>query len=86
MLGAGLAAAGGVAAGMLAERDAAPARIGKAVDDDGAAQPGFFDSPHGGTPAATLEDRPIDFGNGGDWDAGASDAGGGFDGGGGGWD
>ena len=55
------------------------------MNDDSGAQPGFFDSPYGGRSA--LEDRPIDLGKGGDWDAGASDAGGGFDAGGdGGWD
>jgi hypothetical protein len=83
MLGTGLAAAGGVAAGMLASEMLHRHGSGNAVNDDGAAQPGFFDSPDGGRSA--LEDRPIDFGNGGDWDAGSSDAGGGGDGGGG-WD
>ena len=82
MLGTGLAAAGGVAAGMLAgemlhrNRDAN-------TDSAAGGQPGFFDSPQGGA-APDLENRPIDFGSGGDWDAGSSDAGGGSDGGG--WD
>src|SRR5206468_2110505 len=85
MLGTGLAAAGGVAAGMLASEMLHRHGSGNAVNDDSGAQPGFFDSPDAGRNA--LEDRPVDFGNGGDWDAGSSDAGGGFDGGsGGGWD
>jgi hypothetical protein len=85
MLGTGLAAAGGVAAGMLASEMLHRHGSGNAVNDDSGAQPGFFDSPDSGRSA--LEDRPIDFGNGGDWDAGPSDAGGGFDAGGdGGWD
>jgi hypothetical protein len=87
MLGTGLAAAGGVAAGMLASEMLHRHGSGNAVNDESGTQPGFFDSPDGGRSA--LEDRPIDFGNGGgDWDAGPSDAGGGFDAGGGdgGWD
>ena len=78
MLGTGLAAAGGVAAGMLASEMLH--RHSARNDDAGAAQPGAFDSPDAGT----LEDRPIDFGSGGDWDSGGGGDFGGGDGGG--WD
>jgi hypothetical protein len=49
---------------------------------------GVFDAPQGGSAASDLDDRPIDFGTGGnDWDAGSSDVGGGDGrGDGGGWD
>jgi hypothetical protein len=80
LLGTGLAAAGGVAAGMLASEMLQRHR-GADAEADG--RPGLFDSPQGG-PSADLENRPIDFGSGGDWDAGSSDVGGGSDGGG--WD
>lgn len=80
MLGTGLAAAGGVAAGMLASE--LLHRRGESNPADSNAGPGYFDSPDGG--GSALEDRPIDFGNGGDWDAGGGgDVGGGSDGG---WD
>ena len=76
MLGTGLAAAGGVAAGMLAGEMLHRNRSSENNADQGAsAQPGFFDSPDAGT-AEALENRPIDFGSGGDWDSGASDVGG----------
>lgn len=81
MLGTGLAAAGGVAAGMLASEMLQRHRGTNADADAAGGQPGFFDSPQ---PSADLESRPVDFGSGGDWDAGSSDAGGGSDGGG--WD
>jgi len=83
MLGVGLGAAGGLAAGMLAERMLNSRRD---VDRDGAStSPGFFDAPPGGSAANDLDERPFDFGTGGDdWDAGSSDVGGGGDGGG--WD
>lgn len=82
MLGTGLAAAGGVAAGMLAS-ELLHRRSEHNVDDNGG-QGGAFDSPDAGRGA--LEDRPIDFGSGGDWDSGGGggDVGGGGDGGG--WD
>ncbi len=91
MLGVGLGAAGGLAAGMLAERMLHPGRDGSVERDrDAGTSGGFFDSPQGGSAGNDLENRPIDFGTGGnDWDAGSSDAGGsdgGGDGGGGGWD
>ena len=73
MLGTGLAAAGGVAAGMLASE--LLHRRGEHSADDTNAGPGYFDSPDAGRSA--LEDRPIDFGSGGDWDAGGGDVGGG---------
>jgi len=82
MLGTGLAAAGGVAAGMLAS-EMLHRHSERSADDTGSAMPGNFDSPDAGRNA--LEDRPIDFGGGGgDWDAGGGDVGGGD--GGGGWD
>jgi len=83
MLGTGLAAAGGVAAGMLASELLHRHQQGGNLAQDPSAQPGFFDSPDAANGGA-LADRPIDFGNGGDWDAGGGDVGGGGDGGG--WD
>ncbi len=87
MLGVGLGAAGGVAAGMLAERMLHSRRDGGADRDTGTPG-GFFDSPQDGGGSIDLDNRPIDFGTGGnDWDAGSSDGGGGGgDDGGGGWD
>jgi hypothetical protein len=83
MLGTGLAAAGGVAAGMLASE--LLHRRGEHNADETNAGPGTFDSPDAGRSA--LEDRPIDFGSGGnDWDAGGGDVGGGGGGSDGGWD
>jgi hypothetical protein len=85
MMGVGLAAAGGVAAGMLAEQ-LLHRRHDTATDHDTGTSGGFFDSPQGGDPAIDLGSRPIDFGTGGaDWDSGSSDAGGGGSDGGG-WD
>ena len=82
MLGVGLGAAGGVAAGMLAERLLNSRREGS---HDATTSPGLFDSPQGGSAVSDLDNRPIDFGTGGnDWDSGSTDAGGGGDGGG--WD
>ncbi len=87
LMGMGLAAAGGVAAGMLAEKmlhghDAAanPAagHPGSSLAPGQYADPGF----DAGT-ARELEQRPIDFGSGdgwGDGGGGASDGGGGGDG------
>ena len=75
MLGVGLGAAGGLAAGMLAERMLHSHRDGNV--DPGAGGGGFFDSPQGGSAASDLENRPIDFGTGGnDWDSGSVDVGG----------
>lgn len=87
MLGVGLAAAGGVAAGMLAEKLLHEGREdhGRHSRDDGGTA-GSFD---GGSGAADqLASRDIDFGSGGGWDAGGGggDFGGGSsDGGGGDW-
>ena len=83
MLGTGLAAAGGVAAGMLASEMLHRHQDGRNLDQDSSAQGGFFDAPDAAN-AGALADRPIDFGNGGDWDAGGGDVGGAD--GGGGWD
>lgn len=86
MLGVGLAAAGGVAAGMLAD-EFLHRRQDQHLADPNAGQAGFFDSPQGGSAASDLESRPIDFGTGGaDWDSGSIDVGGGGSDGGGGWD
>jgi len=86
MLGVGLGAAGGVAAGMLAERMLNSRREGNA--DHASTSPGFFDAPQGGSGADDLANRPIDFGTGADdWGSGSSDAGSSDGGdGGGGWD
>jgi hypothetical protein len=82
LMGVGLAAAGGVAAGMLVDRllqQGHSQPLG-----NGVLEPGYF----GGSdnridPAAqALEDRPVDFGNGNDWGGGGSvDMGGSDDGG-----
>lgn len=78
LMGVGLAAAGGVAAGMLAERlldsghGAAPSLpVGS---NPGGLVPGMFDdAPPDDAAANDLEQRPIDFGQGGDgWDDGGS--------------
>jgi len=75
MLGVGLGAAGGLAAGMLAERMLNSRREGGG--DPLSASPGLFDAPQGGSAADDLDQRPIDFGTGGsDWDSGSSDVGG----------
>ena len=91
MLGVGLGAAGGVAAGMLAERMLNSRREAN-LDHETSRSPGLFDASQDGSAAHDLDNRPIDFGTGGnDWDSGSSDVGGsdgGGDGGGGGggWD
>ncbi|HSC63241.1 MAG TPA: tetratricopeptide repeat protein [Caldimonas sp.] len=85
MLGVGLGAAGGLAAGMLAERMLSSRHEGN--PDHPSTSTGFFDSPQGGGADDDLANRPIDFGTGGnDWDAGSSDVGGSDGGGGDGWD
>jgi hypothetical protein len=82
MLGTGLAVAGGLAAGMLAERLFESHQAGGSLGRSDGLMPGGFGG-SGGNPAANeLESRSIDFGNGGDWggDAGGDiggDAGGG---------
>jgi hypothetical protein len=73
LLGFGLAAAGGVAAGMLAERlmsagshESAAASAAPVGDD--ALVPGLFDDAVDQPSAASaLEEQPIDFGGGDDW-------------------
>lgn len=73
---------GGLAAGMLAEHLIEGA-IDHRHDGNGAT---FIPSGDNSPNSETLEDRPIDFGSGGDWGSsdGGGDAGGGFDSGGGG--
>jgi len=84
MMGVGLAAAGGVAAGMLAERLLERGHEGGATERSA----GAFerDSFAGGAPvvdndARALESRDVDFGTGAGWDSNdaGSDAGGGSD-------
>ncbi len=85
MLGTGLAVAGGVAGGMLLD-EMLHHRQGAGSSPLDRVMPGGFDAPATNEAANELESRPVDFGNGGDWDAGGStDVGGGSDGGGG-WD
>jgi len=92
LLGTGLAVAGGVAAGMLAEKlfeghretGAGAAAAGSA----GGLVPGMFDdAPADNAAARELEQRPIDFGSGDGWGGGdpGGDAGGGSSGDDGGW-
>lgn len=79
LAGIGLAAAGGVAAGMLAEKFM-QGNHGEAARDTGFAERGAFAGPalQPDPDAAALEERRIDFGNGNDWgDGGSSDVGGG---------
>jgi len=73
MLGTGLAAAGGFAAGMLAEKmlDGRHGSTGADSATPGGLVPGMFDDAPARNPAADeLEDRSVDFGSGGDWDSG----------------
>ncbi|MEO7335872.1 MAG: hypothetical protein ABIV63_04740, partial [Caldimonas sp.] len=90
MLGTGLAVAGGVAGGMMLDRMLHHGDTpGAAAPSNGAAnglEPGIFDTPQDDGAARQLEERPVDFGRGGDWDAGGGSADvGGFDDGGGDW-
>ncbi len=81
MLGTGMAVAGGVAGGMLLG-EMLHNRAGAGTDR---VMPGANSLPANDA-ASELENRPVDLGNGGDWDAGsAPDLGGGSDGGAG-WD
>ena len=83
LLGTGLAVAGGVAAGMLVD-EMLHRRQEPGVDHLGELGPAnnAFDAPFVDDTAREIENRPIDFGNGDDWDAGsAPDAGGADDGG-----
>ncbi len=83
MLGTGLAVAGGVAAGMLAD-ELLHRRHDAAGGNLSGLGPTSLEPIEGGSAASDLEARPVDFGNGADWgaDTGAADAGS-FDGGGG---
>jgi hypothetical protein len=81
MLGVGLAAAGGVAAGMLAERlmegghHESMAAAPSTPNQDGLV-PGMFDDASTQSPAAyELEQQPVDFGSGADWADDVSGAG-----------
>lgn len=85
MLGTGLAVAGGVAGGMLLD-EMLHHRQGAGSGPLDRVMPTGLDAPATNEAANELENRPVDFGNGGDWDGGDSaDTGGGSDGGGG-WD
>jgi hypothetical protein len=83
LMGVGMAAAGGVAAGMLAERLLHGGHDERSIPRDsggsaGGLIPGSFDSGGGGGAADELASRDIDFGSGDGWDAGGgSDLGGG---------
>ena len=86
LMGVGLAAAGGAAAGMLAERLLERGHESGRNDGFIGNNAGYSDaSPQTDDAARALEDRNVDFGNGGnDWDAGGGgsiDVGGGSDGG-----
>lgn len=85
LLRTGLAAAGGVAGGMLLERMLEGNRHDENQGNNYGAQGGSFDN-GSGQAASELENRPVDFGSGGnDWggDAGGGSSGGGSDDGGG---
>jgi len=76
MLGTGLAAAGGFAAGMLADKLFEGGRergmSGSGAASSGGLAPGAFDEASARNEAAgELEQRQIDFGSGGDWDSGS---------------
>jgi tetratricopeptide (TPR) repeat protein len=99
LLGTGLAAAGGVAAGMLVEklldeRGMPVASGGSASGGGNGFEPRIMSGAPETDPAASeLEQRPVDFGSGEEWNGGATDSGmdsgldlgGGDDGGNGGW-
>lgn len=85
LLGTGMAVAGGVAAGMLAEklfeghRESASG-LPAALRSDGLV-PGMFDNaPSDDAAARDLEQRDVDFGSGGDWGGDAAGSTGGSDG------
>jgi uncharacterized membrane protein YgcG len=93
MLGTGLAVAGGVAAGMLAEKMFEGHResgLSSLANPAGGYTPGMFDGAPGAEAAAReLEERKVDLGSGDGWgggdDSGSSDDGGGSSGDDGGW-
>lgn len=81
LLGTGLAVAGGLAGGMLLDEMLHP-RQSAGSGAANSLMPGPIDRPPTDDAAArALEERPVDFGNGDDWDAGGSsvDMGGGTD-------
>lgn len=81
LLKTGLAVAGGVAAGMMVD-EMLHRRQGAGTDQFSSLQHGMFESPPTDDAAVELERRNVDFGNGGDWDAGngvADQGGGGSD-------
>ena len=87
LLRTGLAAAGGVAGGMLLERMLEGNRHDENQGNNYGSQGGSFDN-GSGQAASELENRPVDFGSGGnDWggDAGGGSSGGGGSDDGGGW-
>lgn len=86
LLGTGLAVAGGVAGGMLLD-EMLHKRSDSGNNNFGGLGPDNY-NPGSDNAANQLENRPIDFGNGNDWDSGGggSDLGGGGSDGGGGWD
>ena len=72
----GLAVAGGVAAGMMVD-ELLHRRQGTGVDQLSSLQRGIFDLPPTDAAASELENRSVDFGDGGGWDTGsAADLGG----------
>ncbi len=79
MLGTGLAAAGGVAAGMMAEKWLSGQRDHGAgqgnLAGEGAAGGNAFNDAGQDDAARQLESRDVDFGSGNDWDSGGSDGG-----------
>jgi hypothetical protein len=80
LLGTGLAVAGGVAAGMLAEKLFEGRRdtgLGSALSSGGRGlEPSLYDDQHAGDAAAReLEQRPIDIGTGDGWGGGDVDVG-----------
>ena len=79
LLGTGMAVAGGVAGGMLLDE-----LLHRRNGPGNPAAGDMFGSGNSGNDAGTeLESRPVDFGNGNDWDSGGSVDMGGGDGG---WD
>ena len=81
LLGTGLAVAGGVAGGMLLDEMLHPRQGAGNSAANGLATGPINLPPADDAAARALEDRPVDFGNGGDWDAGGGsvDMGGGSD-------
>lgn len=75
MLGTGIAAAGVFAAGMLADKLLEGGRehgmSGGAASGSGLAPGAFDDTPARNEAANELEQRPVDFGSGSDWDSGS---------------